>query len=90
MVLSPSIIDEENLYKLQATDTDSGDFGRVRYSLYSLSDILKFSIASDTGIISLTSSFNRTVDSKYNNFTVIANDNPNSQPSNNASATVQV
>ena len=76
-------------YPLQATDGDSGDFGTVRYSL---SGTTKFSIASDTGIISLLSPFNSSLDSKYNVFDAIASDNPGSTVggSNIGSASVQV
>ena len=77
------------MYPLQATDGDSGDFGTVRYSL---SGTTKFSIASDTGIISLLSPFNRSLDSKYNVFDAIASDNPAGSMggSNIGSASVQV
>ena len=73
---------------LQATDQDSGDFGTVHYSLQQRA--AKFSIAPDTGIISLVSTYNQTADSKYNLLTVFARDNPMGTESNTANVTVQV
>ena len=74
---------------LQATDQDSGDFGVVRYSLQLTT---KFSIATNTGIISLVSAYNETADSKYNLFKVFATDNPTGSGPvvNTNNATVQV
>lgn len=68
-------------------DLDSGDFGTIQYSL---AQTTKFTVDPNSGVVSLITAFNRTADSKYNSFRVIATDNPKGPQSNTASATVQV
>ena len=70
---------------MQATDVDTGDFGRVQYSVESP----MFTVGLDSGLVAL-SQYNADTDPSFIEFSVNATDNFGVSPSLSSTALVKV